>query len=216
MVQTSLEAWWCVCPTSCCLLVCAGDGLAGAPLPTSARISALSIVGELLRKVGVRTGGAFFPMSGPVGGAFGATRDAVPTFKLLSVCSLRTWSPNWRRVGSTSTSRRRAGATALLPARGRRRATATPPTTIPATACTARGEPPSSTAPLARPGLSRTQTSAGCVPQGEDKVGLWGGATGAAVTLEASRILLPVWVCQTWNGAGWWKDTLPFTRWFVC
>lgn len=75
-------------------------------------------------------------------------------------------------------------------------------------------------APLAPPGLSRTQTSVGCVPQDEDQVGLWGGATGAAVTLEASRILLPVWVwvwvCQTWNGAGWGKDTLPFTRWFVC
>lgn len=31
-----------------------GDGLTGTPLTTSARISALNIVGELLRKVGVR------------------------------------------------------------------------------------------------------------------------------------------------------------------
>lgn len=30
-----------------------GDGLTGTPLTTSARISALNIVGELLRKVGV-------------------------------------------------------------------------------------------------------------------------------------------------------------------
>lgn len=35
----------------CCAI---GDGLAGTPLTTSARISALNIVGELLRKVGVR------------------------------------------------------------------------------------------------------------------------------------------------------------------
>lgn len=32
-----------------------GESLSGAPLTTSARISALNIVGELLRKVGVRT-----------------------------------------------------------------------------------------------------------------------------------------------------------------
>lgn len=37
-----------------CLLV--GDGLTGTPLTTSARISALNIVGELLRKVGVSGG----------------------------------------------------------------------------------------------------------------------------------------------------------------
>lgn len=38
------------------LLMCfvVGDGLTGTPLTTSARISALNIVGELLRKVGVR------------------------------------------------------------------------------------------------------------------------------------------------------------------
>lgn len=34
--------------------VCAGESLSGTPLTTSARISALNIVGELLRKVGVR------------------------------------------------------------------------------------------------------------------------------------------------------------------
>lgn len=39
--------------TCFCLLVL-GDGLTGTPLTTSARISALNIVGELLRKVGVR------------------------------------------------------------------------------------------------------------------------------------------------------------------
>ena len=39
--------------TCSCLLVL-GDGLTGTPLTTSARISALNIVGELLRKVGVR------------------------------------------------------------------------------------------------------------------------------------------------------------------
>lgn len=37
---------------SCC--VPAGESLSGTPLTTSARISALNIVGELLRKVGVR------------------------------------------------------------------------------------------------------------------------------------------------------------------
>lgn len=36
-------------------VVFAGESLWRAPLATSARISALSIVGELLRKVGVRT-----------------------------------------------------------------------------------------------------------------------------------------------------------------
>lgn len=36
------------------LLLVLGDGLTGTPLTTSARISALNIVGELLRKVGVR------------------------------------------------------------------------------------------------------------------------------------------------------------------
>lgn len=37
------------------LIVSAGESLPGTPLTTSARISALNIVGELLRKVGVRT-----------------------------------------------------------------------------------------------------------------------------------------------------------------
>lgn len=43
-------------PTCVYLLMCfvLGDGLTGTPLTTSARISALNIVGELLRKVGVR------------------------------------------------------------------------------------------------------------------------------------------------------------------
>lgn len=38
----------------CTRLFHSGDGLTGTPLTTSARISALNIVGELLRKVGVR------------------------------------------------------------------------------------------------------------------------------------------------------------------
>ncbi|KAM4530355.1 nuclear distribution protein nudE homolog 1-like isoform 2-T2 [Odontesthes bonariensis] len=50
-----------------------GESLSATPLTTSTRISALNIVGELLRKVGVRS---------------------------------RAWSPSWRHVGSTSTSRR--------------------------------------------------------------------------------------------------------------
>lgn len=36
------------------MVVVLGDSLTGTPLTTSARISALNIVGELLRKVGVR------------------------------------------------------------------------------------------------------------------------------------------------------------------
>lgn len=36
-----------------CMCATAGEGMVGSPLTTSARISALNIVGELLRKVGV-------------------------------------------------------------------------------------------------------------------------------------------------------------------
>lgn len=43
---------------SCC--VPAGESLSGTPLTTSARISALNIVGELLRKVGVRASLVFW------------------------------------------------------------------------------------------------------------------------------------------------------------
>lgn len=39
---------------------CSGESLSGTPLTTSARISALNIVGELLRKVGVRSSARVF------------------------------------------------------------------------------------------------------------------------------------------------------------
>lgn len=45
----------------CELRVCfSGESLSGTPLTTSARISALNIVGELLRKVGVRSSAGVF------------------------------------------------------------------------------------------------------------------------------------------------------------
>lgn len=45
----------------CELRVCfSGESLSGTPLTTSARISALNIVGELLRKVGVRSSARVF------------------------------------------------------------------------------------------------------------------------------------------------------------
>lgn len=53
--------------------------------------------------------------------------------------ALRTWSPSWRRAGSTSRSRRRTAGPTLAD-RGRRRATLTLPLrTVPRTASTAKG-----------------------------------------------------------------------------
>lgn len=52
---------------TCVFFFFKGDGLTGTPLTTSARISALNIVGELLRKVGVRCLNSYsFQFSAPL------------------------------------------------------------------------------------------------------------------------------------------------------
>lgn len=58
---------------------------------------------------------------------------------IILTFALRTWSPSWRRAGSTSRSRQRTAGPTLVD-RGRRRATSTLPLrTVPLTAFTAKG-----------------------------------------------------------------------------
>lgn len=52
--RITVKCWIFTVLTGSYLFFVGGDGLTGTPLTTSARISALNIVGELLRKVGVR------------------------------------------------------------------------------------------------------------------------------------------------------------------